>query len=252
MHILYQVTRARCFTTSPPPLNLPLANLSNNNCNKNSRAQACYYQKANSIGFLAPLNEQSLSAFFLDHRYFASSLSNRPRMSLPLPPYVLSEIGARGEQRRTAVQYFSTVHQWMPIISKMRFFNLLMNTPDLQHTDVGILSLVMKLVTWTPSADGPDPRTTTYFAAKQLLYTSHAASAMTLLALQAHVLMAVYEIGHAIYPAAHISVGACINYAATLGLGWTQRTCEDSDLSWVEVEEQRRVWWAIVILDRCV
>lgn len=173
-------------------------------------------------------------------------------MNLPLPHYVLSEIGDRGEQGRTGVEYFSTVHRWMPIISKMRFFNLLMNTPDVQRTDVGILSLVMKLVTWTPSADSPDPRTTTYFAAKQLLYTSHLASAMTLLALQAHVLMAVYEIGHAIYPAAHISVGACINYAATLGLGWSKQPCEGSNLSWVEVEEQRRVWWAIVILDRYV
>ncbi|CEL06566.1 hypothetical protein ASPCAL09739 [Aspergillus calidoustus] len=39
-------------------------------------------------------------------------------------------------------------------------------------------------------------------------------------AARAYILLAVYEVGRAIYPAAHLSIGACVNYATALGLGW--------------------------------
>ncbi|KAL4982803.1 hypothetical protein BDW68DRAFT_170151 [Aspergillus falconensis] len=217
-----------------------------------SRNQACYYHEARGVGFLTPRAECFFSAFFLDHNYFTSSSLELPQVSLQLPPYVLTEIGDLGHQRIIALQYFSTVHLWMPIISKRRFFSLFSDPPSAQRTDMGFLCLAMKLVVWTPSATSPDPRTTTYLAAKQLLYTCDLSLTLTLSTLQAYILMAVYEIGHAIYPAAHLSIGACVNYATALGLGWATPSWLEGRLSWIEAEERRRVWWAIVILERYI
>ncbi|KAL4997081.1 hypothetical protein BDV10DRAFT_98895 [Aspergillus recurvatus] len=216
------------------------------------RNQACYYHEARGVGFLTPLEECFLSAFFLDHNFFTSSSLELPQVSLQLPPYVLAEIGDLGQQRIIASQYFSTVHSWMPIISKKRFFNLFLNPPSVQRVDVGFLCLAMKLVMWAPSAISSDPRTATYLAAKQLLYSCDISSTLALPTLQAYVLVAVYEIGHAIYPAAHLSIGACVNYATSLGLGWTTPSWLERRLSWIEAEERRRVWWAIVILERYI
>ena len=70
--------------------------------------------------------------------------------------------------------------------------------------------------------------------------------------LQAGVLLALYEIGHAIYPAAFLSVGACARYGHALGINCSGSLQTRRVLTLVEVEERRKTWWAIVILDRLV
>jgi hypothetical protein len=65
-------------------------------------------------------------------------------------------------------------------------------------------------------------------------------------------LVALYEVGHAIYPAAFMSVAACVRYAHALGIqpGGMQRL--KLPLTWVEDEERRRIWWSAFLLDRFV
>jgi hypothetical protein len=120
------------------------------------------------------------------------------------------------------------------------------------HADLALLCLSMKLATWSPSTDSPDPHTTTYLAARQFLHSVEMSASLTLPALQAAILISVYEIGHAIYPAAYMSVSACAQYAIAMGLGWKFGSGSTSNLHWVEAEERRRVWWGIVILERYV
>lgn len=74
----------------------------------------------------------------------------------------------------------------------------------------------------------------------------------SILVLQAGVLVALYELGHGIYPAAFLSIGACARYAHALGINVSRTVPTRRVLTLVEVEERRRVWWAIVILDRFV
>lgn len=78
------------------------------------------------------------------------------------------------------------------------------------------------------------------------------AGPLSILVLQAKVLMALYEMGHGIYPAAYMSVGACARYGYAMGIPNNQMAGIKRLLTLVEVEEQRRVWWAVVILDRQV
>ncbi|KAJ5145485.1 uncharacterized protein N7515_000049 [Penicillium bovifimosum] len=190
------------------------------------------------------------AVFFLDHDMFQASRMELPPAGTLLPSYVTTELGDSTQSRQIASHFFSTVHHWMPIVSKRRFLECHLNPLTAYRADAALLCLSMKLVLWTPVTDRSDPRTTTYHAAKRHLHELDLTGCLTLLTLQAAILIAVYEIGHAIYPAAHLSVTACAQYAATLGLGWTQVERGGRSAPWVEMEERRRVWWAIVILER--
>lgn len=123
--------------------------------------------------------------------------------------------------------------------------------------DLGFLLLAMKLMTWrppSPEGDAPvvDPtaRTATYRAAKQFGFELETAGVISLRVLQGMILVSLYEIGHAIYPAAFMSVAASVRYAHGLGIqpGGMQRL--KLPLSWVEEEERKRVWWSAFLLDR--
>lgn len=71
--------------------------------------------------------------------------------------------------------------------------------------------------------------------------------------LQGCILLMVYEIGHAMYPAVQVSLGVCLKYSLSLGLGWTGSVNSPvSDISWVEAEERRRTRWAVFMLERFV
>ncbi|KAF5013096.1 hypothetical protein F66182_15216, partial [Fusarium sp. NRRL 66182] len=70
----------------------------------------------------------------------------------------------------------------------------------------------------------------------------------------AGILIAIFEIGDAIYPAAYLTVGACARYGVALGLDKINQDRMGGDhnraVSWMEIEEKRRAWWGILILDR--
>ncbi|UKZ81898.1 hypothetical protein TrVFT333_009674 [Trichoderma virens FT-333] len=73
----------------------------------------------------------------------------------------------------------------------------------------------------------------------------------SLQALQAKVLLAYYELGHAIYPAAYLATGSCAKYGIALGLhNASHQTVQTLSLD--EAEERLRTWWAILVLERCI
>jgi hypothetical protein len=171
-----------------------------------------------------------------------------PLTGYDIPEYASLEIGDFGQRRMIATQFFSTIHLWMPIVSKQRFFSDLLNPLTIIHSDIALLCLSMKLVMLSPHA--PDFHPPTYLAARQFLQSVTISGTLTLPILQAAILIAIYEIGHAIYPAAYVSVNICVQHAIALGLGWKTARWGENHMSWVETEERMRVWWAIVILER--
>jgi hypothetical protein len=61
----------------------------------------------------------------------------------------------------------------------------------------------------------------------------------------------IYELGHAIYPAAYMSIGSCVRLALALELEkQRQLDLDSSQYDLEDQEERRRVWWAVIILDR--
>lgn len=121
--------------------------------------------------------------------------------------------------------------------------------------DLALLFLAMKLITTVPT---PEMRSAAdshlYAACKRFLAQLESAGTLSVLYLQAMILVALYEFSHAIYPAAWMTSGACVRYAAMLGLPSYQEssTILGQCTTWTEAEERRRVWWATHILDRII
>ncbi|KAL9487894.1 hypothetical protein ACSS6W_000171 [Trichoderma asperelloides] len=165
-----------------------------------------------------------------------------------IPQIVLQFLGGLDEIRLTADKFFGHIHQWMPFISKKRFYDLYMQPSFHSRPDVALLLLALKLITTLPLPHLPNPRTALYHTVKH--FYLEVESSLSLLVLQAGILVALYELGHGIYPAAFLSIGKCGRYAHALGIDTSRTVPATRVLTLVEVEERRRVWWAIVILDR--
>jgi hypothetical protein len=174
----------------------------------------------------------------------------RLRVALPVPSHVLQFFGDMAEVVTNASTYFETIHIWMPIISKKRFYDHHLQPTFYFHADVTLLLLSMKLITSMLPEELANPRTPAYNAAKHFYLEIEASGMMSIQVLQAGLLLSLYELGHAIYPSAYLSIGACARYAYALGINKDANTQVSKVLTLVELEENRRVWWGIVILDR--
>jgi hypothetical protein len=138
----------------------------------------------------------------------------------------------------------------MPIVSKKSFYEHIRNPSGQVRLDYALLILAMDLICWIP--ENKDPRTLTYLAAKLFYLDLEIQGLVTFQILQAAILIAIFEFGHAIYASAAVSIEACVRYGCVLGINWDAKFPAKRPFSWVDVEEQNLVWWAIVILDRYV
>jgi hypothetical protein len=121
------------------------------------------------------------------------------------------------------------------------------------RTDVQLLLFSMNLVMWSPSQRGRrlNPRTEQYLSLKRTFLDAETAGLLSVPLLQAMLLTSIYELGHAIYPAAYMSIGSCVRLALALELEkQRQLDLDSSQYDLEDQEERRRVWWAVIILDR--
>jgi hypothetical protein len=176
--------------------------------------------------------------------------AERPRTTHPVPAHVLQFLGDMTEVVTNASTYFKTIHPWMAIISKKRFYDRHLQCNFHLHADIALLLLSMKLITSMPPKESPNPRTPAYYTAKHFYLYIEASGILSIQALQAGLLLALYEMGHAIYPSAYLSIGAAARYAYALGINKDAKIQASPVLTFVELEEIHRVWWGIVILDR--
>jgi len=192
-----------------------------------------------SSGLFTPLTSPLLERVSSSSRFGASD-------------WVLTRLG---DGETVANEYFDRIHWWRPIIDKSqvspRFADI-----DNYDGELTLLLLAMKVVAWKPNKQGsldPDPITSTYVTAKHALSETVITSNLSLRLLQAQILLAIYEIGHAIYPAATISVAACAQYGYAMHTDQVldpKSLTPNESFNRLEREEQRRTWWAILILDR--
>lgn len=187
---------------------------------------------------------------FLDPSLLEHGQIETPPLEEPIPRYLFDLLGDLDEILLTAERFFTHIHQWMPFVSKKRFYDHHLQPSYQLRPDVVLLLLAMKLIVAYPLAGSSAPRTPLYYAAKH--FHLEAEGSFSILVLQAGVLIALYELGHGIYPAAFLSVGTCSRYAYALGINVSRSVPSRKVLTLVEIEERRRVWWALVILDRYV
>jgi hypothetical protein len=172
-----------------------------------------------------------------------------PPPGLAVPSYVSDLLGGDDKLRKTVTIFFSNVHPWMPFISKTWAYKHLFSPSSPVQADSMLLLLSIQLINWIPIAS-ENPRTPMYTAAKQFFVELETAGSLSIRIIQAGLLISLYELGHCIYPAAYMSVGVCARHAVALGVDKDIRQSNITEFSWDKVEERRRVWWAVLILDR--
>ena len=189
---------------------------------------------------------------FLDPGILQHGHVELSRAATPVPAHVLHLLGDMDEIRVTASKFFEHIHLWMPFVSKKRFYELYLRSSFQSRSDVVLLLLSLKLITTLPPKSPRNPPTPLYYAVKHFYLEVEGSNIFSIPVLQAGVLLSLYELGHAIYPAAFLSIGACARYAHALGINGSRTLNARRVLTLIEVEEGRRIWWAIIILDRFV
>jgi hypothetical protein len=187
------------------------------------------------------------AAFFLDRQVFDYSHVEIPKPSLTVPTHIAEYIG---DPQTIAANYWDSVHWWMPIISKKRFYNHVMNPLTPKTAELPLLLSCMKILLWRP-ANEPQPHAE-HLAIKHTILEAENAGILTLPLLQAKILLTIFELGHAIYPAAYFSIASCARYGTALGVNkcLEANVLSNAPAAILEAEEKKRAWWAILILDR--
>ncbi|CZR55060.1 related to Zn(II)Cys6 transcriptional activator [Phialocephala subalpina] len=175
-----------------------------------------------------------------------------PKPSVEIPVDVLELLGDSGSIHGMTTEYFSTIHKWMPIVSQKRLQLNLRNPLFEGGPDLALLFLCMKLITSRPQDGVECSHNPIYTAAKRFVALTEASGSVSILILQANLLVTWYEYSQAIYPAAWMSAGWCLRYANMLGINGHD---EASKLlgrpgTWVEQEERQRTWWGVLLADR--
>lgn len=191
-------------------------------------------------------NTSFIAERFLDPDVFSRAHLTVINVEVPVTDDIAQLVGSVMDIQATSAQFFKSVHTWMPIISKPHFCANLLNRLTYQRAELFLLVLSMKLCcarqkTWN---------TPLYETVKLLHFKIETSGVLSVLVLQAAILIALYELGHAVYPAAFLSLGSCARYATALGIDKTVLLSTAGKTHWIEEEERRRIWWAILVLDR--
>ncbi|KAL6890493.1 hypothetical protein GGI43DRAFT_425599 [Trichoderma evansii] len=190
---------------------------------------------------------------FIAPRIFRDAHLEIPRVNIAIPKDVSAHVGDLGQIRDIYTTFSSQAVIWTPVIFRKNFFNIALNPLSPRRTEGILMCLCMKLYcTPAPSYEDEGKRTL-YKIVKEFYAEVEATGIMSTCILQSALLIAVYEIGNAIYPAAYMTVGSCARYGVALGLDklLVNLTGEGNlGKPWMEIEEMRRVWWGVIILDR--
>lgn len=177
-----------------------------------------------------------------------------PRLDLGIPDEVSLHLGDSQQVLETASKFFQMT--WMPIVSRKRHLAAVLNPLSPCRRPTVLLNLCMKLCCLPVNDDGGRKRTSLYRSIKKFYSEVESTGDLCVQVLQAAIFIAVFEIGDAIYPAAYLTVGGCARYGIAMGLDKINKTRlggeHNRTASWMEIEEKRRVWWAILNLDRSV
>jgi hypothetical protein len=194
--------------------------------------------------------------FFLDAEVFGESNMTIVKPNITVPAEVANTLGTSILDIQDVVdRYFANIHTWLPFISKKRM-ELTLSNPGLELSlEFALLLLAMKLIIQIPSSGSQSVRSPLYALTKRYFAMVESSGIISCQTLQASILISAYEIGHAIYPAAYLTTGHSARLGHALGLNdrdHAPQIHKKKASAWAEVEEVRRTWWAVMLLDRYV
>ena len=183
----------------------------------------------------------------------------RPDAGLPpsgdlIPLSAVEHLGDQTQRARTIATYFETIHQWLPMIGRIRLTAMAKTESQRRpRADFALLVLSMNLIQTIPADSQGATQDPLYMAAKEFSAKLKMLGVYGLYPLQASLLIAAYEMAHGIFPAAYISMGNCVTLAMAMGIdNHNSPQILEPPRTWIDWEERQRVWWLVVIFDRFV
>jgi hypothetical protein len=170
-----------------------------------------------------------------------------------LAQFVETVLAAFGAQLIDVLDvYFTTIHQWSPIVDEQKLKLRLQTWPQNVDADFATLVLAIYLVTRWPCTQDPPPSScqsmdsTLYRATKQVFFL-RASQTSSLALLHAGLMLVYYACGHAMPREAHVLLSTSAALARLLG----------ADLERIELDASKDselfgCAWAINQLDRLV
>ena len=160
----------------------------------------------------------------------------------------LRTLGSMDGVHAAVAVYFSSTGQRITIVSKKKFLEKLVGFDTSSSADLAALCLAMNLVNQQPQSHTDGMHSLLYAQLKSIISVLEAANYLSMEVVQCRLLCAFYELGHGILPGAAASIGGCSRIARFVGLDrpGSQELNQDT----THDEERRRVWWALVNMDR--
>ena len=191
--------------------------------------------------------------FFLDSDSH-QQLSTNTIPEVPTPLEVLELLGSAEDVQTMCEAYFSDSQNWLPFLSVKRMAERIRDFSLGSDIRLALLLLCMKLATASPSDQQNAATSLLYQRARDLSFRVESSCLISLELVQSTVLMSIYEMGHGIYPSGFLTIGRAARLGVTMGLHdrkHAPQLFKEPD-TWTLREEERRTWWAVIILDRYV
>lgn len=171
-------------------------------------------------------------------------------MNVSITEKLALALGDASAVRATAVQYFNSIHLWFPVLSESSFYDRLPAVFSQPCAEFSLLCLSMALaITVPPEKETMKSFSSLYMLVKSSIAIVEAADIHCMQVVQARLLVALFEVGHGIEPAAFMSLATTARAAAAIGLNkGLDIGSGDDDVA--KTEEGLRVWWGIVMVDR--
>ncbi|KAF5688590.1 Zn(II)2Cys6 transcription factor [Fusarium denticulatum] len=188
------------------------------------------------------------SSFFIDRKFFTPLDHDALRLDAQSPHNFIKALNLSLDYTAISQQYFATIHKWLPFISRRRLLGTLQTADSDACETLLITCMQLNMI------DGASKDSIVYTVAKSLCAATEANGTVSLRLLQSLVLLCIFEMSHAIYPAAYLTVGRAARLGLLMGLHRPPagvRLFKTSD-SFTIQEEQRRTWWALFIIDRLI
>lgn len=149
-----------------------------------------------------------------------------------------------------AKAYFSTIHTWLPIVSRQRFDKRLLKLDTTPNAAFALLVLSMHFIIQIPDSK---PRESIldeslYRTTQQTFLLLHALLPPSLDLVQAAILISLYQYGHGINSAAYLTSGIATRLCQALGLYRDKHITSKNTRSSLSkrAEESRTLWGAIL------
>jgi len=175
------------------------------------------WQPANPLWMGPASMNRFPSAVFLDIDCFKWAQLPIPRPNVNVPPEVFEILSNGNAVQSATAEFFSTIHYWFPIVSRKRMTigtSLWEGGPDLAMLFLAMLLINSRELTSVEAA----MTNQLYTASKRFLALLEASGTVSLLYLQAMILVAMYEYGHGIYPSAWMTIAQCARYVDVTGI----------------------------------